>query len=130
MATLGVRQYRWDDMPHEAVTATITRKVISGEREMLATVYLKGGAVVPTHEHESEQVSYVLKGALRFDINGSAFVVRAGEVLCIPSRVAHGAEALEDTVELDVFSPIRQDWIDKTDDYFRRDDRGGAERER
>jgi quercetin dioxygenase-like cupin family protein len=119
MATPAVRQYRWDEMAHEQVTGEITRKVISGEREMLATVYLKQGAIVPTHNHESEQITYVLEGALTFDINGASIILGAGDVLCIPSWVAHKAEALEDTVELDVFSPIRQDWIDKTDDYFR-----------
>jgi quercetin dioxygenase-like cupin family protein len=75
---------------------------------------------VPTHEHESEQITYILGGALEFVINGAPIILRAGDVLCIPSRVPHAAEALEDTVELDVFSPIRQDWIDKTDEYFRR----------
>ena len=125
MATSEVRQYRWDEMPHEVVTAEITRKVISGEREMLATVYLKQGAVVPTHEHESEQITYILGGALEFVINGAPIILRAGDVLCIPSGVPHAAEALEDTVELDVFSPIRQDWIDKTDDYFRSQGPGG-----
>ena len=119
MATPAVRQYRWDEMAHEQVTGEITRKVISVEREMLATVYLKQGAIVPTHNHESEQITYVLEGALTFDINGASIILHAGDVLCIPSWVAHKAEALEDTVELDVFSPIRQDWIDKTDDYFR-----------
>jgi len=115
-----VRQYRWDEMPHEHVTGEITRKVITGEREMMARVYLKQGAIVPKHDHESEQMTYILEGALKFEIDGGSILLRAGDVLCIPSRVAHKAEALEDTVELDVFSPIRQDWIDKTDDYFRR----------
>lgn len=107
-------------MPHERVTDEITRKVISGEREMMATVYLKQGAIVPTHEHESEQMTYILEGALKFEIDGAFILLRAGDVLCIPSHVPHKAETIEDTVELDVFSPIRQDWIDKTDDYFRR----------
>lgn len=120
MATSEVRQYRWDEMPHEPVTADISRKVISGEREMLATVYLKQGAIVPAHGHESEQITYILEGALKFVIDGASIIVRAGDVLCIPSNVPHAAEALGDTVELDIFSPIRQDWIDKTDDYFRR----------
>jgi quercetin dioxygenase-like cupin family protein len=98
----------------------ISRKIVSGEREMLAQIWLKKGAIVPTHEHESEQLSYVLEGALKFFIGGEEFIVRAGEVLHIPSSLPHQAEALDDTFEIDVFSPIRQDWIDKTDDYFRR----------
>jgi len=86
---------------------------------MLAHVILKAGSVVPAHSHENEQITYILKGALKFDINGKEVIVREGEVLHIPSNVMHGAEALEDTLDLDVFSPIRQDWLDKTDDYLR-----------
>ena len=86
----------------------------------LAQVYLKRGCLVPMHSHESEQMTYVLQGALRFLINLEEITVREGEVLQIPSWVEHQAEAIEDTFELDVFSPIRQDWLDRTDDHFRR----------
>lgn len=119
MPNSGVRQFRWDEIELEKVTEMISRKVVSGEKEMLAQIYLKKGAIVPTHAHESEQMSYVLQGALKFLIEGEETVIREGEVLHIPSMVPHQAEALEDTFELDVFSPIRQDWLDKTDDYFR-----------
>jgi quercetin dioxygenase-like cupin family protein len=115
-----VRLYRWDEIALEKVTEVISRKFITGHREMLAQVYLKRGAVVPMHSHDSEQLSYVLQGALRFLVGGESITVREGEVLHIPSWVEHQAEALEDTFELDVFSPIRQDWLDKTDDYFRK----------
>ncbi len=120
MSTTRVRQFRWDEIALEKVTEMISRKVVSGEKEMLAQIYLKKGALVPMHEHESEQISYVLQGALKFLIDGEEFVIREGDVLHIPSMVPHQAEALEDTFELDVFSPIRRDWIDGTDDYFRR----------
>lgn len=109
---------RWDELALEKVTEMISRKVVTGEREMLAQIYLKKGCVVPMHSHESEQITYVLQGALRFLIDGEQITVREGEVLLIPSWVEHQAEALDDTFELDVFSPIRQDWIDKTDTYF------------
>jgi quercetin dioxygenase-like cupin family protein len=117
MAT-KVRLQRWDELALEKVTEMISRKVVTGEREMLAQIYLKKGCVVPMHSHESEQITYVLQGALRFLIDGEQITVREGEVLVIPSWVEHQAEALDDTFELDVFSPIRQDWIDKTDSYF------------
>ena len=117
MATRA-RLQRWDEIPLEKVTEMISRKVVTGEREMLAQIYLKKGCVVPMHSHESEQITYVLQGALRFLIDGEQVTVREGEVLVIPSWVEHQAEALDDTFELDVFSPIRQDWIDKTDTYF------------
>jgi quercetin dioxygenase-like cupin family protein len=90
----------------------ISQKIITGEREMLAQMYLKRGALVPIHSHESEQMTYILQGALRFLVGGEEIIVREGEVLHIPPMTPHQAEALEDTFELDVFSPIRQDWLD------------------
>ena len=120
MADARIQHYRWDEIAPEKVTEMISRKVVTGEREMLAQIWLKKGAIVPAHEHASEQLSYVLQGTLKFTIRGEEFIVREGEVLCIPSSVPHQAEALDDTFELDVFSPIRQDWLDKTDDYFHR----------
>ena len=111
---------RWDELALEKVTEMISRKVVTGEREMLAQIYLKKGCVVPMHSHESEQITYVLQGALRFLIDGEQITVREGEVLLIPSWVEHQAEALDDTFELDLFAPIRQDWLDHTDTYFHR----------
>ena len=89
----------------------ISQKIVSGEREMLAQIYLKRGALVPMHSHDSEQMTYILQGALRFLVAGEEIIVREGEVLHIPGGVPHQAEALEDTFELDVFSPIRGDWL-------------------
>jgi quercetin dioxygenase-like cupin family protein len=116
--TTRARLQRWDELALEKVTEMISRKIVTGEREMLAQIYLKKGAIVPMHNHESEQITYVLQGALRFLIDGEQITVREGEVLVIPSWLPHQAEALDDTFELDVFSPIRQDWLDKTDRYF------------
>lgn len=115
-----VAHYRWDTMPFEPVTDMISRRIITGEREMLAQIVLKKGAIVPEHAHEAEQLTYVLQGSMRFRIDGQPLVVAAGEVVLIPSQVPHQAEALEDVLELDVFSPIRHDWLNGTDDYFRR----------
>ncbi len=117
-----VTHYRWDDMPKEQLSDSISRRFITGDKAMLAHVYLKKGAVVPRHHHENEQITYILEGALRFWIGedeGQEIVVRPGEVLHIPSNVPHKAEALEDTLDVDIFSPPRQDWIDKTDSYLR-----------
>jgi quercetin dioxygenase-like cupin family protein len=116
----AVSLYRWDELELEKVTEMISRKIVTGAREMIAQIYLKKGALVPMHSHESEQMTYVLQGALRFLIGGEEITVREGEILHIPSWVEHQAEALDDTFEVDVFSPIRQDWLDKTDDYFHR----------
>jgi quercetin dioxygenase-like cupin family protein len=118
-----VTHYRWDDMPKEPVSDLLSRRLITGERMMLAHVYLKQGCIVPKHSHENEQLTYILEGALRFWIGEDereTILVRAGEVLHIPGNVPHKAEALEDTLDVDVFSPPRQDWLDKSDDYLRR----------
>src|SRR3954464_10866217 len=115
--------YRWDDMPKEQVTEQLSRRLITGERMMLAHVYLEKGCIVPKHSHENEQLTYILDGALKFWIGEDQkeeIVVRAGEVLLIPSNIPHKAEALEETLDVDVFSPPRQDWLKKTDDYLRR----------
>jgi quercetin dioxygenase-like cupin family protein len=108
MAT--VRLHRWDEIAPDKITEMMSQKIVSGERQMLAQIYLKRGAQVPMHSHESEQMTYILQGALRVLVGGEEVTVREGEVLHIPSWVPHQAEALEDTFELDVFSPIRQDW--------------------
>ena len=121
--TATVAFHRWNDMPKEKVTDQIDRRVIVGDRMMLAHVYLAKGSIVPKHSHENEQLTYILEGALRFWIGedgAQELVVRAGEVLVIPSNVPHRAEALEDTLDVDVFCPPRQDWLDGTDHYFRR----------
>jgi len=118
-----VHLFRWEDMPKERVTDVISRRLITGDRVMLAHVYLDKGSVVPKHAHENEQITYILEGALRFWIGEDGeeeLDVRAGEVLHIPSNVPHKAEALEDTLDVDVFSPPRQDWLDGTDSYFHR----------
>ena len=110
-------------MPKEKVTELLDRRLITGERMMLAHVYLKKGCVVPKHSHENEQITYILEGALNFTLGEDQSVevtVSAGEVLHIPSNLPHMAVAVEDTLDVDVFSPPRQDWLDKTDDYLRR----------
>ncbi len=116
-----VRLFNWADMPKEHVTDQISRRLITGDRMMLAHVYLDKGAIVPQHSHENEQITYILEGALHFWIGADGseeVVVRAGEVLHIPSNVPHKAEALEDTLDVDIFSPPRQDWLNGTDSYF------------
>jgi quercetin dioxygenase-like cupin family protein len=116
----GMEHYVWDRMEKEVLSDTIARKIISGDKAMVAQVFLAKGAVVPEHHHESEQITYILEGALQFQIEGQEIVVAKGEVLRIPSNVPHRAVALEDTLDLDIFSPIRHDWLTKQDDYLRR----------
>ena len=107
-----VRVHRWDEIALDKITEMISQKIIAGEREMLAQIYLKRGALVPMHTHESEQMTYILQGALKCLVGGEELLVREGEVLHIPSGTPHQAEALEDTFELDVFSPVREDWVE------------------
>ncbi|MBV8803922.1 MAG: cupin domain-containing protein [Sinobacteraceae bacterium] len=123
MTTSGpVKHYRWKELPAEPLKGTISRKLITADRMMIAHVYFKKGDDVPQHSHENEQLTYILEGALRFWLgpDGSQEItVRAGEVLVIPSNVLHRALALEDTLDVDVFCPPRQDWLAGTDAYLR-----------
>ena len=117
---MTVTHYRWDDIAAEQINPTISRKYITGDRVTVARFELKSGAIVPQHAHENEQVSYIISGALKFILEGRDIVVRGGELLRIPPNLPHAAEAVADTLAIDVFCPVRQDWIDKTDTYFRR----------
>jgi quercetin dioxygenase-like cupin family protein len=122
----AVTHYRWTDIPEETVTAQLSRRLVTGDRMMLAQVYLEQGCIVPKHSHENEQITWILEGALRFWIGEDGeheVVVRAGEVLHIPSNVPHRAEALERTLDVDIFSPPRQDWLNHTDAYFHQTER-------
>ena len=124
MSVSDVRRECWVDIPRETVTDDIARRLFTGKRIMLAQVYLDKGAIVPWHSHENEQLTWVQEGSLRFWIGEERspdmknLVVAAGDVLYIPSNVPHKAEALEDTLDVDVFSPPREDWLKHTDSYF------------
>ena len=123
MDTTAATLHRWEDMPKEMLNPQLGRRLISTERMMLAHVYLAKGCIVPKHEHENEQLTYILEGVLRFwlgDDESEVVDVHAGSVLHLPSWLPHKAEALEDTLDVDVFDPPRQDWIDKTDAYLRK----------
>jgi quercetin dioxygenase-like cupin family protein len=111
---------KWKDIEVEELSPLIGRQFVVGKDVMVARVLLKKGANVPLHHHHNEQITYILEGALEFLIAGQRIVVHAGEVLCIPPNVPHEANALEDTVDLDIFNPPRQDWIDRDDAYLRR----------
>ena len=115
-----VTLHRWDDIALEKVTEMLSRKVITGEKEMITQIYLKSGCIVPMHNHEAEQITYVLTGSMKFKVGSEDVIVRAGEVLHIPSWLHHQAEALEDTFELDVFSPIREEWLTGADEELPR----------
>ncbi len=109
----------WHTISLEDLNPLLQRQFVVGQEIMLARVLLKKGCIVPLHSHHNEQLTYIVEGALKFFIDGKEITVRAGEVLCIPSNMPHKAEAMEDTVDLDVFTPPRADWINKTDHYLR-----------
>ena len=120
--------HRWEDLPREELNPLIGRRLITGTDLMIAHVYLAKGAIVPSHSHHNEQLTYILEGTLRFYLGedeSEVIDVRAGDVLTIPPHVVHRAEALEDTLDVDVFTPPREDWLSGDDAYLR----GGAERE-
>jgi quercetin dioxygenase-like cupin family protein len=112
--------HRWVDVPSEQINESIARRYITADSVTVARFELKHGGVVPSHAHPNEQISIVISGALLFRIDGRDTVVKAGEMMQIPGNVAHEVRVLEDTLVVDVFSPVRQDWIDKTDTYFQR----------
>lgn len=114
--------HTWEDIPREKLNADIERRLITGDNMMIAHVYIKKGGVVPKHSHHNEQITYILSGALKFllgDDQTEEKIVRAGDVLVIPPHQPHSAEALEDTVDVDIFNPPREDWLDGTDAYLR-----------
>ena len=113
------KHYRWADIEPEVMSPTLTRQFVSGSQCMFARIMLKKGCSVPEHSHHNEQIAAILSGALEFNLSGEKIVVRAGEILVIPANVPHSATALEDTEDLDLFAPPRQDWIDKDDSYLR-----------
>ncbi|MBS1839668.1 MAG: cupin domain-containing protein [Acidobacteria bacterium] len=118
-STSEAKYIPWNSVEREKLNPLIDREMLVGQKLMLARVIMKKGAHVPLHHHHNEQVTYILEGALKFAIDGKEIVVKAGEVLCIPSNMPHEAWALEDTIDLDVFDPPREDWLSKTDAYLR-----------
>jgi len=116
---LELQYIPWNAVELEDLNPLLQRQFLVGQEMMLARVLLKKGCIVPEHSHHNEQITYVLEGALKFWIDGKVIVVNSGEVLTITPHMPHKAEALADTVDLDVFSPPRADWINKTDAYLR-----------
>jgi quercetin dioxygenase-like cupin family protein len=110
-------------MPKEQVSPMLDQRLITGKRLLLAHVYLKKGCIVPKHSHHNEQITYILEGELKFwigDAEGQVVHVKPGEVLHIPPHVPHKAEAIDDTLDVDIFNPPREDWLNKTDSYLRK----------
>ena len=112
--------FAWDSVRKEQMNSSIWRKVVNGEKMTMAQISISKGGVVPVHQHENEQMTYVIEGAVKFDITGQKVIVRKGEILHIPSNVPHAVVALEDAVSLEIFAPVRQDWITGQDQYLRK----------
>lgn len=115
----AVKHYNWNEIPEEQMSAAISRQVVHGETMTVARIRLRKGAVVPLHQHKNEQISMVESGVMRFVISGEERILRSGETLTIPPNAPHLVEALEDSRALDVFSPVREDWIRGDDAYLR-----------
>jgi quercetin dioxygenase-like cupin family protein len=119
MSATELKYTAWKDVEREKLNEKIDREMVVGDGLMLARVFIRKGGHVPLHHHHNEQVTYILEGALKFAIDGKEIVVKAGEVLCIPPNMPHEAWAVEDTLDLDVFTPPREDWLNKSDGYLR-----------
>ena len=118
-AKAELRHVAWSAIENEELNPLLFRRFVVGQNVMVARILLKKGCFVPEHSHHNEQITYILEGALKFWIDGKEIVVNAGEILTIPPNMPHRAEALADTVDLDIFNPPRADWINKTDAYLR-----------
>lgn len=118
--TMDAKLVQFEKMPSEELSDKVSRQYVYGKEAMLARFVFKKGAIIPEHHHPSEQITYILKGSVKVTIEGKEIIVRAGEVLIIPPNVPHRFEALEDTIDLDVFSPPREDWIKGTDTYLKK----------
>jgi quercetin dioxygenase-like cupin family protein len=119
MAQNEAKHVNWDEVPVEVVNPLLERRFVVGDQVMVAKLLLRKGCVVPMHSHVNEQITNILSGALHFTVGSKEITVRPGEYLCIPPNVPHTAVALEDTVDIDIFTPPREDWINKTDQYLR-----------
>jgi len=115
----SVCHYKFSELNEEWMNENLSRRLIVGKNEMLGYVFLKKGCFVPSHKHVSEQITVILKGAMEFSTQGKKIVVKEGETLLIPPNVEHAAVALEDTIDLDCFSPLREDWLTGQDNYLR-----------
>jgi quercetin dioxygenase-like cupin family protein len=116
----SVEKSSWKTMEIEQLNDKLSRQMISGENATVSQLLLKKGAVVPRHSHMNEQYSWIISGVLKFVFDDREILVGAGEVLVIPANVPHSAVALEDTVDVDIFAPRREDWIHKEDSYLRK----------
>ncbi len=114
-----MKHHKLNEIPEEHVNSLFSRRFFTGEKITMAFLTIRKGSVVPRHSHDSEQFSYCISGSLNFKIGDEELVLRAGELVEIPSNVPHEAFASEDFTGIDVFSPIRADWRDGTDAYLR-----------
>ena len=112
--------HRWHEEPVEQLNPSIGRQMLHTDRMTVARIHLAAGAVVPRHQHENEQVANVVSGRLRFIVDDDQVVVGVGDSVTIPPNVPHEVEALEDTIVIDVFAPVREDWVRGDDAYLRR----------
>ncbi|HZP47057.1 MAG TPA: cupin domain-containing protein [Vicinamibacterales bacterium] len=115
-----MKHYQWSALPEEQMNPSTRRRYVTAERVTVARFELARGGVVPKHQHENEQVTCVISGALKFRFADGEVLAHAGDVVQIPSWAEHEVEVVEDTVAIDVFSPVRRDWIEKSDSYFNR----------
>jgi quercetin dioxygenase-like cupin family protein len=119
-ATSAATLHRWSEVEVEQLNPLLTRQFITGSKAMIGRIVLTKGCIVPRHSHPNEQLAFIVEGSLRFNFDdGTTQTVNSGEIIVIPSDLPHSAEALEDTINLDIFAPPRQDWLDKDDSYLR-----------
>ncbi len=104
--------YAATDNGYQPALAGISRKtLVHGERTLFAEFRLSAGSALPEHAHPEEQTGYLVRGRMRLVIGGESFDARPGDGWCIGSGVVHSAQVLEDSVAIEVFSPVREDYL-------------------
>ena len=123
MAEPQFQHLNWDEVELETVNPQMTRRIVTGERLTVARIYFKDGFLVPLHSHVQEQVTQVISGVIRFWLGADrerTVDLGPGDVIVIPSNMPHEALCIGDVEETDTWSPRRDDWLNKTDDYLRK----------
>jgi quercetin dioxygenase-like cupin family protein len=114
-----MKHIKWDEIPAEQINPSFVRRLAWDGKIMIGQTLVKQGYQVPLHAHASEQITWVMRGAWRFEIDGKSVLVSANEMITIPSNMPHSAYAVEDLVAYDIFTPPREDWLSGSDAYLR-----------
>ena len=87
------------------------RTLVHGEKTLMGQFKIAKGSAIPAHSHPHEQTGFLVSGKLQFNVDGEVMDAEPGDAWCLPGNVEHSAEALEDSIIVEVFSPVREDYL-------------------